>query len=133
MKIRSLPSWSSIASGCWSPRSRERHTRRIFPFHVYGEGSLIERDDELSDVLARSVRDYEGSGGWSMEQADPDWLFGLAKGIVGFRVRITRMEGNWKLSQHHSAERRMRVIDALQSKGDEHAWAIAALMRDTLK
>jgi transcriptional regulator len=51
------------------------------------------------------------------------------RGITGFRIEITRLEGKWKLSQNHPEERRQRVIKALEQRSDEDSQAIAAMMR----
>jgi transcriptional regulator len=49
--------------------------------------------------------------------------------IVGFRIEIERLEGKWKLSQNHPAERREKVARALAERGDADSAAIASLMR----
>jgi len=51
--------------------------------------------------------------------------------IVGFRID-ERIEGKWKLNQNHPVERRKKVIQALQQRGDENAQAVAAVMRGML-
>jgi transcriptional regulator len=52
--------------------------------------------------------------------------------IVGFRIEIERIEGKWKLNQNHPAERRKKVVRALQQRGDENTQAIAGMMQATL-
>jgi transcriptional regulator len=50
--------------------------------------------------------------------------------IVGFRIEIDRLEGKWKLNQNHPAERRVKVIAALERQGDENSRGVAEMMRD---
>ena len=53
--------------------------------------------------------------------------------IVGFRIEIDKIEGKWKLNQNQPVERREKVVRALQeSRNDENAAAVAALMRQML-
>jgi transcriptional regulator len=52
----------------------------------------------------------------------------MLRGIVGFRVEISNLEGKWKLNQNHPPERRERVVRALREQGGEDATAIADMM-----
>jgi len=49
-------------------------------------------------------------------------------GIVGFDIQIDRLEGKWKLSQNHPAERREKVIRSLLATGDFESSQVATLM-----
>jgi transcriptional regulator len=49
-------------------------------------------------------------------------------GIVGFDIQIDRLEGKWKLSQNHPAERREKVISGLLATGDYESSQVASLM-----
>jgi transcriptional regulator len=55
----------------------------------------------------------------------------MLRGIVGFRIEITGIEGKWKLSQNQPPERREKVMRALAQQDGEDAQAIARLMRRT--
>ena len=57
---------------------------------------------------------------WTLDAAGP-FVDRLLNQIVGFRLRIERMEGKWKMSQNHPTERREKVIRALESQGGENA------------
>lgn len=101
--------------------------------HVYGDFQIIEDPDELLGILRRSVAllEQDRPQAWSVEAAD-EHVRKLAKGIVGFRIPIARMEGKWKLSQNHPHERREKVVRALRNQADEQAQAVAALMEEVL-
>ena len=66
---------------------------------------------------------------WTLDESAPhvDRLLGQ---IVGFRLGIERLEGKWKLNQNHPAERREKVVRALQERGGADELAVAALMRE---
>jgi transcriptional regulator len=101
--------------------------------HVYGDFQMIEDQDELLSILRRSVALLEQGRpqSWSVEAAE-EYVRKLAKGVVGFRIPIARMEGKWKLSQNHPRERREKVVRALRSQADEQARTVAALMEEVL-
>jgi transcriptional regulator len=56
----------------------------------------------------------------------------LMQAIVGFKIKITKIEGKWKLNQNHSTDRRRKLIDGLRQTNDYFSLKIADLMEDTL-
>lgn len=55
-------------------------------------------------------------------------MTGLSKGIVGFKIKINKIEGKAKLSQNHSVERRNLVVEELEKVGSEGSREIARMM-----
>jgi transcriptional regulator len=53
----------------------------------------------------------------------------MLRGIVGFRFRITRLEGKWKMSQNRDAADRSGVQEGLVRRGAGDDVAVADLMR----
>lgn len=51
--------------------------------------------------------------------------------IVGFKIKIIRMEGKWKLNQNHSVVRRKKLIE-LRSLADSNFDKIAEFMEQTI-
>jgi transcriptional regulator len=103
--------------------------------HVYGELKIIEDRNELKKILNDSVNFYESAmpNPWDMNNVDASFIDNLSNGIVGFKIKITRMEGKWKLSQNHSKERQERVVNALETKGDANSQQISKLMRENIQ
>jgi transcriptional regulator len=58
------------------------------------------------------------------------YLAGMLRGIVGFELAITRLEGKFKMSQNRSAEDRAGVIAALEGSGRAGDAEVAAIMRE---
>jgi transcriptional regulator len=54
---------------------------------------------------------------WSVDDAPSDFIDGLVKAIVGIEVRVTSMEGKWKLSQNRPAPDIAGAIVGLRSQG----------------
>jgi transcriptional regulator len=52
----------------------------------------------------------------------------MVRGIIGFAIPVTRLEGKYKLSQNRSATDRQRVVAALREESDTLAHDVAALM-----
>jgi transcriptional regulator len=101
--------------------------------HAYGRFQVIEGEEALLEIVQETVRVYERTmpRPWSFEGSGT-FLKRLLAQIVGFRIEVEKIEGNWKLNQNHSVERRKKVVRALQQQGHENAQAIAALMQAML-
>jgi transcriptional regulator len=100
--------------------------------HAYGSVRLIEDSDWLRGLLRRlSERHEAGSPApWRMQDLPETYLAGMLKGIVGFDIAVTRLEGKYKLSQNRPAADRPRVIAALEQQDDADSLALAQLMRE---
>jgi transcriptional regulator len=98
--------------------------------HAYGRLRTVEDDEEVLDILRRSVATYEAGmpTPWTFDDAAPS-IRGQLRAIVGFHIEIERLEGKWKLNQNHPERRRRRVADALAARTDADSAAIAELMR----
>lgn len=100
---------------------------------VHASGRLtVEHDPGRLDQLVRRTVAYYESGAaqpWSADTVDPVWLQQLTGGIVGFEIRIERLEGCWKLNQHHSRSRREGAVQGLLERGGPQDLEIARLMQ----
>ncbi|TWI47791.1 PaiB family negative transcriptional regulator [Pseudomonas duriflava] len=85
--------------------------------HAYGPAEIVEEPAQLRSMLAylSSRHEQDRPVPWHLDDAPADYLDGLLKGIVGFRLTIARLEGQWKLSQNRSAEDRAGVRTGLAS------------------
>lgn len=123
----------AYVSPTWYQEPRTVPTWNYVAVHATGRLDSVEDPERLAEILKQSVTRYESS------RPSP-WLFDpvtefheqLMRGIVGFQMPVTRLEGKWKLSQNHSVPRRQRVIAALEEQGTADALAVASLMRDAL-
>lgn len=96
--------------------------------HVYGTASLLD-EPSLIDLLDRLEKQYESGRErpWTMDGLPPDFLRKLVRGIVGFAVPLSRVEGKFKLNQNRPAEDRSGVISAL-AEGNAEERALAEFM-----
>jgi transcriptional regulator len=99
--------------------------------HVYGVLRVLDDPAHLSEILAKSVTEYEQNrtNPWMLD-ASSAYFEKMVRAIVGFRIEISRIEGKWKLSQNQPAERQAKVRTALASSSDAGDLAIARLMNE---
>lgn len=97
--------------------------------HAYGQVEIVEDQAALLEIVQKSVQLYERTmpRPWSFDPSSTFVERQLAQ-IVGFRMEVGKIEGKFKLNQNHPAERRKKVVRALQQRGGEDAQTIAALM-----
>lgn len=116
----------------------KRQTGKVVPtwnyvaIHAYGPVTFFNDADRLMDVVTRLTDREEGkrAAPWAVTDAPADFVDGMLKGIVGFSLPITRLEGKWKMSQNRPAEDRAGVVDGLTADGRD---VVAALVRDSNK
>jgi len=102
--------------------------------HAYGTCRVVDDPDELTRILTAAVATFERSlqKPWSLD-ATTAYFQKHLRGIVGFRIEVSRLEGKWKLNQNHSLERRERVMRVLAGSKDQDATEIARLMAELPK
>jgi transcriptional regulator len=95
--------------------------------HAYGIPRLIEDSEVLYKLLQILIKTHEArfERPW-LFQLPHDYLQKMMRGIVGFEIEITRLEGKFKMSQNRTESERENVIAALQKSID--TLAVAELM-----
>jgi transcriptional regulator len=92
-----------------------------------------EREWKRSQVTALTDWHEAGSAApWSVGDAPEDYIDGMLSAIVGFEVRVTSIEGKWKLSQNRSREDRAGVISGLAARHEARADELAREMAGEL-
>lgn len=124
----------SYISPIWYQEPNVVSTWNYVAVHIYGKVKIIEDEERLLEIMDKTVCFYEGKYGENAEMPKNDqFILGLMKGIVGFKLEINRIEGKWKLNQNHSIERQFNTIEGLRKTSDQNANAIANLMEENLK
>lgn len=112
-----------VSPTLYSDRAKNVPTWNYVAVHCYGTPVLQERD--VHAHLDQMVGRYEGGDGWSFGELAPQMQETMPRGIVAFRMEISRIEGKAKLSQNKPREERMRVMEGLKAAGEVK---LAALM-----
>ncbi len=99
--------------------------------HVRGRMNILEDEQATLEILRQYVQHFEANlpEPWSVGEPDEDFIRKLSRQTVAFEISIEKLDGIWKLSQHHDAERRAKVVSALEKQSCENAQSIAELMR----
>ena len=118
----------------WYPGKHETH-RRVPTWNyevVHAHGTIHVRDDEkfVRGVVARLTREHEAGQPrpWQMGDAPADYLAEQLSHIVGLEIRLARLDGKRKLSQHHPQPDREGAMRGLEARGHQ---GLAQAMRDT--
>ncbi len=114
----------------WYEAEKVVPTWNYVAVHAYGRLELIEDPHTAQSLLRRTVVHYESSlpQPWTLDEP-AEFVERLTAQIVAFRIPIERIEGKWKLNQNHPAERRAKIVNALQQFPDDNSREIARLMR----
>ncbi len=145
---RANPQWKDLAgkdclaifsgphvyvSPSWYDADRQVPTWNYVAVHASGTVELIDDPEDLIEVLQKSVAAYERSmpTPWMFDRST-GYIDQMAKQIVGLRIRVSKLEGKWKLNQNHPLDRQAKVVQALRNRPDENSQAIAALMRQEM-
>jgi transcriptional regulator len=100
--------------------------------HVYGNIEVIE-GEKLVESLKHLVDKYEQGSEKpvSVEGMSRKYLESQLRGIIGFEIRISRMEAAYKLSQNRDKKNYATIIQKLEQRNGTHDQAIAEAMRKT--
>ncbi len=99
--------------------------------HAYGIARTIADPDWLRGLLRRLTERHEArepAPPWRMEDLPEPYLRSMLNGIIGVEIRVTRLDGKFKLSQNRPAADRPRIIAALERRDDADSRAVARLM-----
>ena len=124
----------SYISSSWYETETAVPTWNYVTVHVYGKMELMEDSMEISKALTNLVEKYEAPNSrYSLENVDATYIEQLSKGIVPFKMHITKIEAKAKLSQNHPPERKQRVIEQLEKSTRQEDHEVAAWMKRFLK
>ena len=122
-----------ISPGCYSVHPSVP-TWNYAVVHAHGTPIIVEEPARVESMLRRLVNENESASQapWKMDLPD-DYLQKMIAAIVAFEVRITRLEGKFKLSQNRPRVDQSNVIAALRRAGSDEAARLASLMERALK
>ncbi len=126
----------AFISAAWYGRQNVVPTWNYVAVHVSGTLRIVHDKRRLLAIIEALTNKYESfivgddvdQQPWALGSVDSEFLDRMLDGIVGFEIEVEKLEGCWKLNQHHDADRRNRVIAALQQSEDQNDREIAELM-----
>ena len=93
--------------------------------HAYGPVTVIDGAEATRDIAYRLAARHTPD----MRPLPPEFEQKLLSALVTFELRVTRLEGKYKLNQNKSAEDRANVIGKLAESEDESERQTGELMR----
>ena len=102
--------------------------------HAHGTIELAQDGAETRAIVDLLIQRFESdrAAPWRLA-LDPQRLRAMVDAIIGFRLKVRRVDAKLKLSQNRSVEDRNRVAAALDAEGYADAAATAAWMREALE
>jgi transcriptional regulator len=122
----------AYVSPSWYPSKQE--TGKVVPtwnyvaIHAHGTLRFI---DDLAWKIAHVTRltasqEAQRAAPWAVGDAPPDYISGMAKGIIGFELPIARLYGKWKMSQNRLPADSAGAAEGLSREGQATVAAIVA-------
>lgn len=96
--------------------------------HAYGYATLMGEPDRLLEQLAELIAQYEPAYQTQWNGLSDEYRNGMLGGITGFEIRVTRIEGSFKLSQNKTPAERVRIAEALRRSPQRDGSAVADLI-----
>jgi transcriptional regulator len=116
-------------SASWYEDSNSVSTWNYVSAHAYGKIEVLTDSRSLKEILKTATDFYEQgfSEPWKIEDHE-ETVDSMLNGIVGIRLAVEKLEGKWKLNQHHSQEKKDKVIGQLKKQTAYDSQEIARLM-----
>jgi len=101
--------------------------------HAYGKLEAVQDKDWLLAHVTDLTDQQETphAAPWAVSDAPANFLDAMARGIIGFRLTISRLEAKAKMSQNREDRDRVGVVQGLSERGQGDDAAIAALVEKT--
>ena len=124
----------AYVSPTWYTPGAKVPTWNYVTVHAYGRPQIIEDTKGVLDILATLARTYEGAGteAWVLDRLPPGNAEAQTRGIVAFRIPLSRIETKLKLSQNREIEDRRNVIEKLEASDGQDSQATARWMKRVL-
>ncbi len=97
--------------------------------HVYGEPTLFTDEESLRATLHRMIETFESSYMAQWSELGEQYQSRMMKHIVGFNIKVKRIEGKFKLSQNRTKREQAQVIQSLNQSKDSSILGVAQLMQ----
>ncbi len=149
---RANPVWKNVESGTqalaiflgpdayvtpsWYPSKKQ--TGKVVPtwnyvsVHAHGDVAFFDDRQRLHELVEKLTEKHESgrAAPWGVGDAPPEYVAKLLDAIVGFTLRITRLEGKWKMSQNRTQEDIAGVRKGLAEDGGHEQLAVAKTMEN---
>lgn len=95
---------------------------------------LSQQIHDLSQHAETSVMGYDGKegrqGAWKVADAPEKYIELLQKAIIGIEIKLSRLEGKFKMSQESTHGDRAGVIEGFEALGSEVGYKMASMVKE---
>jgi transcriptional regulator len=120
----------------WYPTKQQNGkvvpTWNYLAIHAYGTLTFFDDPAELRAHVSKMTDTHESprAAPWALNDAPESFVQGMLRAIVGFKLRITRLEGKWKMSQNRPAQDVTGVLEGLAREDGEAHEAVAEIVAE---
>lgn len=120
----------------WYPSKQQNGkvvpTWNYLAIHAYGTLSFFDDPGELRAHVGKMTDTHERGrdAPWAVSDAPDRFVEQMLKAIVGFTLRITRLEGKWKMSQNRPAQDVTGVLDGLAREDNAQHRQVSELVAE---
>lgn len=99
--------------------------------NVKGTLSYVHDSAWLYNMIDELTQEHElgRPEPWSIKDAPENYIQKMLPAIVGLEIKISSLEGQWKLSQNQPTENKQGVIEGLLKENNSDANTMAALVK----
>ncbi len=97
--------------------------------HVYGKPNLVTDHDQVYALLKRLMDRHETGASYNMAGLPTDFVEKELRGVMAFRIEVTRLEASYKLSQNRNDDDYWNIVSHLQERTDELSHGVAQAMK----
>lgn len=100
--------------------------------HAYGKAKIIENHYEVVSLMERIIKHFENDFIQQWKTLSAEYIDGMLKAIVCFEIEITKLEGQFKLSQNKTKQEQQTIISNLEKSENPIEQALAQEMKKKL-
>jgi transcriptional regulator len=129
-----VPLSDAYVSPSWYPAKAEHGkvvpTWNYIAVHAYGALAIVDDAEWLRRLVTRLTDLHESFSAvpWKVTDAPAAFVDQMLKGIVGIELKLTRLEGKWKLSQNRPETDQAGTVAGLEARTDADSRSVAAAM-----
>lgn len=113
-KQQNVPTWNYVA------------------VHAYGKPRILNSEEENIKVLEAMINQYEEGYFAQWKNLSQDYVKNMVKAIVSFEIRVSKLEGKYKLSQNKTKNEQQNIIASFEKSEDSAISGVAKLMQENL-
>lgn len=98
--------------------------------HLYGNAQVFSSPEALLGILHELIQTFEPAYASQWASLDEAYRERMLKQIVGFEIKVTKVEAKFKLGQNRPREDQQNMIASLEKADDTAASGVARLMKE---